>query len=422
MSMNRPIWTTSGRALASLALIGGLLLTACSGADNDDPTATAPPPSPTATSEPSPTATATLEPTATATLEPTATATATATLEPTATPTTEPTATATVPATAVPLPTGGAELRILGKAIQGIVAGNSDGSVLYATTAVGLSRSRDGGRTWTASGDNQQGVMVAALNNPEVLYAGDYGVCSQGAAGGMMTRSVDGGFTWQEFVNGRGIRPLLVEAGQQSMVIGSDCSLQISSNGGQNFSAFTDYGNADIYAAASSDPAALDDQMAILGIAEGGTGHLFLYDLSGQQPSFEGDLAELFGLGAVAWSGGRIVLATSTGVGISDDNGATWSWSRTGLEDVTYSVNPLEEPVPDDEAGKSLGFTVVAIDPTDPDRIWIGGQLGAFSSTDSGQTWQQLGDNSPIDTLVVSTAANSVFVSSDGGTRVWAIE
>jgi hypothetical protein len=422
--MHRPGLSHLGRSASTLAMIGALLLTACSGADNDDPTATAPPPSPTATIEPSPTATATLEPTATATLEPTATATATATatLEPTATPTTEPTATATVGATAVPLPTGGAELRILGKAIQGIVSGNSDGSVLYATTAVGISRSRDGGRTWTASGDIQQGVMVAALNNPEVLYAGDYGVCSQGATGGMMTRSVDGGFTWEEFVNGRGIRPLLVEAGQQSMVIGSDCSLQISSNGGQNFSAFTDYGNADIYAAASSKPAALDGQMVILGIAEGGTGHLYLYDLSGQKPSFEGDLAEFFGLGAVAWSGERIVLATSTGVGVSDDNGATWSWSRAGLEDATYSVNPLEEPVPDDEAGKSLGFTVVAIHPDNPDRIWIGGQLGAFSSTDGGQTWQQLGDNSPIDTLVVSTATNSVFVSSDGGTRVWAIE
>jgi hypothetical protein len=238
----------------------------------------------------------------------------------------------------------------------------------------------------------------------------------------MMTRSVDGGFTWTEFVNGTGIRPLLVEAGQQSTVVGSDCSLQISTNGGQNFDAYDDTGNADIYAAASSNSAALDGQMVVLGVAEGGTGRLFRYDLSGDEPEFDGELTEFFGIGAVAWSGGRIVLATPTGIGISDDAGETWSWSRTGLEDVTYSVNPLEEPVPQDEVDLSLGFTVVAVHPEDPDRIWVGGQLGAFASTNGGQTWRQLGDNSAIDSLVISTTTNRVYISSDGGTRAWAIE
>lgn len=425
--MNRPVWANTGRTLTVLAIAGGLLLTACSGQDNDDPTATVPPPTATATAEPAPTETPTPEPTATATLEPTATATMTATptLEPTATPTQEPTATPTVEATEVPLPGGGADLRILGKAIQQIVAGDSEGSILYATTAVGISRSRDGGRTWTASGDNQEGVMVAALNNPEVLYAGDYGVCAAGSPGVTMTRSVDGGFTWAEFVNGRGIRPLLVEAGQQSTVVGSDCTLQLSTDGGQNFNAMKGHGNADIYAAASSNPEALDDQMVVLGVAEGGTSRLFLYDLSdlsGQRPTVEAELTEFFGLGAVAWSGGRIVLATPTGVGISDDAGETWTWSRAGLEEATYSVNPLEQPVPQDEAGLSLGFTVAAIHPDDPGRIWVGGQMGAYASTNGGQTWTQLGDDSAIDSLVVSTTANRVYISSDGGTRAWAID
>jgi len=264
--------------------------------------------------------------------------------------------------------------------------------------------------------------MVAALNDPEVLYAGDYGVCAAGTAGVMMTRSVDGGFTWEEFVNGRGIRPLLVEAGEQSTVVGSDCTLQISTNGGQNFSAFTETGNADIYAAASSDPETLNGQMVVLGVSEGGTGRLFLYDLSDQQPTFEGELAEFFGLGAVAWSDGRIALATPAGIGVSDDDGETWTWSRDGLEDATYSVNPLDEQVPDDEAALSLGFTVAAIHPDDPDRIWVGGQMGAYASDDGGQTWQQLGDNSPIDSLIISTNANRLYVSSDGGTRAWEIE
>ncbi|MGH9174453.1 MAG: WD40/YVTN/BNR-like repeat-containing protein, partial [Vicinamibacterales bacterium] len=236
--------TSAGRMAGVVVIIASLTLAACSGAETGDPTVTvtAPAAVETATTVPSPTATATatLEPTATATLEPTATATATvtATLEPTATPTTAPTATPTVEPTTAPLPGGGAEVRILGKAIHEIVAGDDTGQVLYAITAVGVSRSRDGGRTWTASGDTQEGRIVVALNDPDVLYAGDFGVCAAGSEGVMMTRSVDGGVTWQEFAGGLGIRPLLVEAGQSSTVIGTDCRLRISTNGGQNFSAF----------------------------------------------------------------------------------------------------------------------------------------------------------------------------------------
>jgi hypothetical protein len=415
----------AGRLALAATIVAGLALPACSGADNGDPTATVPAPTETATTAPSPTATATVtpEPTATATLEPTATATATATLtatpEPTATPTPEPTATAEP--TVVALPDGGGELRILGKAIHEIVPGDDAGNVLYAITAVGISRSRDGGRTWTASGDTQEGRMVVALNDPDVLYAGDFAPCAAGGEGALMTRSTDGGFTWEEFAGGLGVRPLLVEAGQSSTVIGSDCSPQISTDGGQHFTGLDGAENFDVYAAASSDPESLTDHIVVLGVSEGGTGRLILYDLSGQRPSFEGELVEFFGLGAVAWSGGRIVVATPTGVGVSDDNGATWSWSRAGLEDATYSVNPLEEPVPDDEAGQPFGFTVVAIHPEDPDRIWIGGQVGAFVSEDGGQTWAQLGDDSAIDSLVVAAGVDRVYVSSDGGTRAWGI-
>ena len=71
--MSRPVWATTSRTISTLTILGALLLSACSGADNNDPTATVAP-TETATAEPSPTATATLEPTATPTQEPTATA------------------------------------------------------------------------------------------------------------------------------------------------------------------------------------------------------------------------------------------------------------------------------------------------------------------------------------------------------------
>lgn len=413
----------------AVPLVVSVLLSACSGPDEDaEPTVTAqaaaptlpvnanvtvtetvPEPTATATVEPSPTP----EPTSTATAEPTATvaATGTATEEPS--PTAEPTQQS--------LPNGGAEVRVLGKTISEIVQGDDTGEVLYAITPVGISRSRNGGETWTASGDNQEGELIVALNNPDVLYAGDEGDCARAVSETSLVRSTDGGQTWETFQRGEGVRPLLVEAGMSSTVVGSSCRLVISENGGQDFTPVGLTTSFDDYAAASADPDGLSERVAVLSISEGGTSRVWWLDLSGPEPRANGDILDFYAFGAVARRWDRMVLATSTGVGVSDDDGATWTWSRDGLEDVTYSVNPLEEPIPDDEAGQPFGFSTVVLHPDDPNQIWIGGALGAFHSTDGGQTWTQLGDASEIDSIVVSTATDRVFVSSDGGTRAWTI-
>src|SRR5688572_23844874 len=156
-----------------------LLLAACFGADNgDDVDATATQPAAAATTtsvQIPPTATVTTVPptaTSTATIAPPVTATsappATATTVPATATTAPPAATAT--ATAIPLPSGGAELDILGKSIERIVPGDAAGTLLYAITSGGISRSNDSGVTWVASGSVQEGQLVAALNNPDVLY------------------------------------------------------------------------------------------------------------------------------------------------------------------------------------------------------------------------------------------------------------
>jgi photosystem II stability/assembly factor-like uncharacterized protein len=419
----------SGCTVAATLAVLVLLLAACSGPDDDaEATATQPAAAtattaaviPTATStstsEPTATSTATPEPTATATSEPTFTPTS----EPTATPTSVP-PTATATATPIALPSGGAELRILGKAIEQIVPGNDAGSVLYAITSAGISRSTDSGITWGASGAVQEGQMVAALNEPNVLYAGDEGSCGRGDGDTPLVRSTDGGRTWETFAAGQGIRPLLVEAGMSSTVVGTGCLLQVSYDGGQSWDPVEGAVNYDAYAAASSDPDALDDHVIVLAASEGGTSLVWLIDMSGDSPVLDGEISRFFAHGAVAWLGDRIVIATSTDVRVTDDRGATWSSSRDGLEDATYSVDPLEDAIPPDEQGRGFGFSVVRIDPDDPDHIWIGGDNGAFRSTDGGQTWRPLGDSSTIDSLVLATDVQRVFVSSDGGTRVWRV-
>jgi photosystem II stability/assembly factor-like uncharacterized protein len=443
MSTLPPSWRAPRRGFHTMLLFVtalAVLLAACSGAENratqTQPVVAAtatPEPAPTATQEPSPTPTAPAPtPTASPTPEPTHTPAPTPTPDPTATPTVEPTATATpsptpeptATPTEVPLPSGGAEVRVEGKMIRALVAGDDEGRILYALTSAGISRSDDGGRTWVASGSVQEGQMVAALNNPEVLYTGEHGGCAIGPSQTRMRRSVDGGLTWQDFPAGTNIQPLLVFAAQNSTVVGTSCQLQVSFDGGRSFMAVSATPNFDIYAAVSSDPDRLDGDIMVLGVSEGGTSGLWRLRMrQNAGPELVDDqLASFYSLGAVAWSGTRVVLATSSGVGVSNDSGATWTWSRRGLEDATYSVDPLLEPIPDDELDSSFSFSVVRIDPSDANRIWIGGRHGAFVSNDGGVTWQQVGDNSSIDSLIISTASGQVYVSANGGTRTWTLD
>lgn len=432
-----PLVLRPARVFAVLAVLL-LLVAACSGADSRDPTQTQPAPAATDTAEPSPTPTeqpteTPTPPAPTATPEPAEEPTATPTPEPTATPTVEPTPTPeptatptpTPTPTEVPMPSGGAETRVEGKAITGIVAGDDDGIVLYALTSAGISRSDDGGRTWVASGSVQPGTMVASLNNPDVLYAGENGGCAVGPSETVLRRSVDGGVTWQTFAAGENIRPLLVQAGQQSIVVGTSCVLEISFNGGQSFTQVLEQDalNHDVYDAVSRNPDALDDEILVLGVSEGGSGALFKYHMRpNAAPSLIGTVIEFYSLAGVAWHGNRIVLATSSGVGVSDDNGTTWRWSRVGLEDATYSVNALTDPIPVGEQDKSFFFRHVSINPSNPDLIWIGGFHGAFWSDDAGWTWTQAGDDSRVDTLVMSGETQRVYVSANGGTRSWTLD
>jgi hypothetical protein len=340
-------------------------------------------------------------------------------MEPTATPSPTPAP------TEVPLPSGGAEALVEGKAITGIVTGDDEGAVLYAITSAGISRSHDGGRTWVASGAVQPGSMVASLNNPDVLYAGENGSCAVGSSETVLRRSVDGGLTWQSFPSGENIRPLLVQAGQQSIIVGTSCVFEISFNGGQSFMKVLepDALNHDVYDAVSRNPDALDNEILVLGVTEGGSGGLFKYHMRpNTAPSLIGQVVDFYSLAGVAWHGNRIVLATSSGVGVSDDNGTTWRWSRVGLEDATYSVNPNVAVIPPAEQDKSYFFRVVSIDPNNHDRIWIGGSHGAYWSGDGGWTWTHAGAVSRVDTLVMSGETGRVYVSSSGGTRMWTLD
>jgi photosystem II stability/assembly factor-like uncharacterized protein len=392
---------------AALAVVALVIAVACSAGDDADATAT-----------PENIATPTAQVVA-------ATFTPTPTHTPTPTPVVAPSPTATQPTarptpTPVRLPEDGGELTIFGRAVTQIVAADADGAVLYAVSGSRIARSPDGGVSWFAQGRAPAGRIVPALNDPDRLYAGDLGSCAMSVRVYPLTVSTDGGREWEEVAEAEGYMPLLVEAGTPDVLVGTTCTLQVSLDGGASWQFVPTTSNFDVRTAASRERS-LAGEIAVIGTSEGGTSILWVFDLSAPGAIVErGEVLRFWGGAGLAWSGGRIVVATSTGVGVSDDDGATWRWSRAGLENVTFSVDPLTEPIPPDEQGRTTAFNLAAIDPADRDRIWVAGAPGVFHSDDGGATWARLGDIENVTSLAVSAASGHIFVVADGRAYVWA--
>jgi photosystem II stability/assembly factor-like uncharacterized protein len=215
---------------------------------------------------------------------------------------------------------------------------------------------------------------------------------------------------------------LLGEAGEPNLLVGTNCTLQVSSDGGATWQFVPTTSGFDVRVAASRERTVAGEIVAI-GTSEGGTSFLWKFDLSSPDAVVDlGELATFWGLGGVAWREERMVLATAIGVGVSDDSGETWTWSRTGLEDATYSVDPLTDDIPAAEVGRTGGFRLAAVDPSDPDRIWVAGEPGLFRSDDGGATWTRLGNIANVDGLAVSTTSERVFAIANDHAYVWTLD
>lgn len=327
-----------------------------------------------------------------------------------------------------PIPSNGAELLIDGQPVQRIVRGDETGRTLYAVTSDRLMRTNDGGRSWTeVSGQatlfDPQSRVTVALNEPNVLYTGDRGGCGRGLSFNDFARSTDAARSWEAVEANRDFEPLLAyESRQAAYLFATNCGLSISDDGGNTWQRNPDLAGEEIFTV-DTDSADPLKQILVVGATEGGTGRLFLLNTTDPtQPDLLGAVAQFWGDAALDWYDGRIVLATSGRVGVSDDNGENWSWSRNGIEKATFSVDPLVEDIPDQELDPFRGFSAVWIDRNDRDRIWIGGIHGAFQSDDAGRTWQRLGDDVTVTSLVVSEAADRVFISTTTGTRTWTLD
>lgn len=407
-----------------------VLVSACSGTPT--PTPTLAPPTPTATAEPEPTAPP--EPTATAprptsTPRPSATAAARATGVPprTVTPTVsgKPTAPPVVIGGSAPFARAG----LNSQSITVLAVGGKEGQTLYAG-GKGISRSTDGGKTWTVVREKKDAPNVAAIaiapSNPQVVYVGISEGCAKGTPQPGLV-STDGGATWKEV--GENITSIAIDPNNAQKVYVADCNgLERTTNGGLTWEIVAreevDTFVPKLVALAPSAP----QTIYLVGGTEGGVVKMQYTNDGGetwQDITPKGDLIGPLSLAIDPATPETIILSTVVGILRSPDSGQTWAMLNEGGLEVTIPAN-LPTSLPE---GFRLTTALIA-DPDQSGLFWVGtgsGKMkgiGIFRTRDGGETWRRSSqgiEGRLIQALAIGGARNSrvLYAATDDG--IWAL-
>ena len=327
-------------------------------------------------------------------------------------------ATATPTATPVASPAATGTLTIDGARIDQFAATGPNADPVYAATASGLYR-RSGTQAWThVSSRPVTGQLLVDPTNSDTLYQGDHAPCARGGTSIAFQKSTDGGQTWQTLPGGQDVRPQVVDPAKPSRIYGDRCQLAISVDGGQTWTTSPVVPSFDVSAMALT-----GSTLDVISTSEGGTSRLVPVDVSNPARPVGGTpLLEFWGGGTVAAPTGRLVVGEPHGVHVSADGGKTWSFSRTGLEKVTVSVDALGTPIPQDELSQGFGIFAVAVDPGQSTVIFAGTIHGLYRSTDGGKTWQPVTGVGPIRVRALAFVAGGaqLYVTTDDGVTLLA--
>lgn len=328
--------------------------------------------------------------------------------------------------------------------------------IVYASTDRGLLKSVDGGQQWRATGRLDFTYTLAIdPSNPRVLWAG--------GEGGVF-KSEDRGITWVSRLETAGINEIVIDSrdprriwasalglrgvyrttdggarwrlGRAGLHVRGVRSLALSAAPGRDFPivwAGTDQGafrSLDGGILWTPVPGLLGLQVSVLVPHPSRPGTLWAASSlsfqaearSGVYKSVNGGAAwrfssrGLFGPSALALTfdpvvpGVLWVAAGLSGVFRSTDGGGTWTPRNTGL------------------VGFESGLVYdVALDPRDPETVWIGTATGIYRSGDGGATWEAHSLTAAIrdvrltsdPAILYASSGNQLLRSVDGGEH-WA--
>lgn len=304
------------------------------------------------------------------------------------------------------------------------VAASAGGGALYAVGNAALHRSDDGGLNWQPVGPPPPGSTIAVGDGVPGVHLADIGsACADSRPKPPLFRSVDGGGSWDAVAGVTGVRPVAIWPARGLSLATTCASLVVSLDAGATWTTHPLGTDRDITAFAVVAEPWVDDGVVAEAFAvvtsEGGSSFLHPIDLANPTtPQAAPSVRAFWGLAAVAFDGERLVLGTAQGVWVSDDAGTTWMGGRVGLEEVTISVDPSLERIPDAETGRGR-VVAVAIDPTDPDRLFAGAIGGLFVSDDGGASWEAVpGVEGEVVALTLSSPTGRLFAETETGVVV----
>ncbi|MGE3913929.1 MAG: WD40/YVTN/BNR-like repeat-containing protein [Chloroflexota bacterium] len=288
---------------------------------------------------------------------------------------------------------------------------------LYASSTEGLSRSTDGGTSWTVilplTGKEFVQRIAISPANPNVLYLG----IGNTGDGGIFKflRSTDGGASWETletYMNmtcGWGVPILKPHATDENRL----------------FRAGNCYAGRDFYDVLRQSTDQGTSWTKIFGVGVGGVS-----SRDPQHPQFAFPELLVGGYGAAP---GRYYLATHrdsrTGGGASvfrsDDDGQTWT--------EVYAYRPDAE-----SASELIAVHGLAYDPVQPDTVYIGLNVyaedgassrkfvraGVLVSTDGGASWSEFGKQTltAIHDLELGIDSRNLFVATEQGLLYFPLE
>jgi photosystem II stability/assembly factor-like uncharacterized protein len=295
----------------------------------------------------------------------------------------------------------------IGQSVGTIVRDPNDAAVLYAGSGLGVSKTTDGGKTWsfvnTGIAVGQVGIASLAIDPSDsaTVFAGY--ACNFSTSCGGVYKTTDAGVQWVDVSTGLipasivslaidPLSPTTIYAGSNRASTYGEVAKSV--DGGESWTtvlatgpvlalAVDPFDSSTVYAGVETFEATPN---ALLKTADGGVSWSTAFD------------AAVDAIAVDNQNSGTVYIATQTDVFRTDDRGTSWK--------------PLG-------VGSALALI---LDSTNPLALFAGGSLGFAESLDGGATWTFLTSGFPPNvvpsSLAVTPGGSAVYAATDVGVFV----